>query len=119
MSEYFFPFVRAQKRMLERSHLRGLLGQRWSRDRGTGNGCVSSSQSGLHGGTSQVSIAGASVTIGGDIIIAVNGTRIRGINDLSTYLENTLPGTTINVTVIRSNQVIIIPVKLGTRSTTA
>jgi S1-C subfamily serine protease len=81
---------------------------------------VSSSQSGLHGGTSKVSIAGASVTIGGDIMIAVNGTRIRGINDLSTYLEeNTLPGTTVNTTVVRSNQVIIIPVKLGTRSTIA
>jgi len=27
------------------------------------------------------------VTIGGDIIIAIDGTRIRGIDDLSTYLE--------------------------------
>jgi S1-C subfamily serine protease len=79
---------------------------------------VSSSQSGLQGGTSKASIAGASVTIGGDIIISLNGTRIRGIDDLSTYLEeNTIPGATVNVTVVRNNQVMNIAVTLGTRAT--
>ena len=78
---------------------------------------VSSSQSGLQGGTSRASIAGATVTIGGDIIIAIDGTRIRGIDDLSTYLEeNTLPGATVDVTVVRSNQVMTIAVRLGTRA---
>lgn len=59
---------------------------------------VSSSQFGLQGGTSRASIAGATVTIGGDIIIAIDGTRIRGIDDLSTYLEeNTLPRALLDI----------------------
>ena len=74
------------------------------------------SQSGLRGGTSQVVIDGSMVTVGGDIIIAINGTRITDIDDLSTYLEeNTLPGQTIDVTIIRSNQAMTIAVKLGAR----
>jgi S1-C subfamily serine protease len=59
---------------------------------------VSSSQFGPQGGTSRASIAGATVTIGGDIIIAIDGTRIRGIDDLSTYLEeNTLPRALLDI----------------------
>jgi len=42
---------------------------------------------------------------GGDGIIAINGTGIKSIDDLSTYPEEcTLPGQTINVTVVRDNQ---------------
>ena len=59
----------------------------------------------LRGGTQQVTVAGQSVTIGGDIIIAIDGTRITGIDDLSTFLEeHTLPGQTIDVTIIRNSQ---------------
>jgi S1-C subfamily serine protease len=77
-------------------------------------------EAGLHGGTKQVSIEGGSVTIGGDIIIAINATyiamRIRGMDDLSTFLEEyTLPLQTVNVTIVRNNQTMILPVKLGTR----
>ena len=71
---------------------------------------------GLKNGTDQVVVSGSTVTLGGDIIIAINGTRVRNIDDLSTYLEeNTLPGDTVNVTVVRSNQIITLPVTLGTR----
>jgi len=74
------------------------------------------SQSGLRGGTNQVVIDGSMVTVGGDIIIAINGTRITSIDDLSTYLEeNTLPGQTIDVTIIRNNQAMTIAIKLGAR----
>lgn len=74
------------------------------------------SQSGLRGGTSQAVIDGSMVTIGGDIIIAINQTRITGIDDLSTYLEeHTLPNQTIEVTVVRNNQAITIAIKLGAR----
>jgi S1-C subfamily serine protease len=73
-------------------------------------------EAGLQGGTQQVQIAGNWVTIGGDIITAINGTRITSIDDLSTYLEEyTLPSQTINVTVVRDNQTITLAVKLGTR----
>jgi len=74
----------------------------------------------LRGGTQQVLIAGESVTIGGDIIIAINATyiamRIRGMDDLSTFLEEyTLPLQTVNVTIVRNNQTMTFPVELGTR----
>ena len=77
-------------------------------------------EAGLHGGTKQVSIEGESVTIGGDIIIAINTTyaaaRIRGTDDLSTFLEEyTLPLQTVNVTIVRNNQTMILPIELGTR----
>jgi S1-C subfamily serine protease len=56
------------------------------------------------------------VTIGGDVIIAVNGTKITNIDDLSTYLEEyTLPSQTVNVTVVRNNQTMTLEVKLGSR----
>ena len=71
---------------------------------------------GLRGGTKQVSIAGEYVVIGGDIVIAINEVRITNMDALSTYLEeNTSPGQTINVTIVRSNQTLDIAVTLGTR----
>jgi S1-C subfamily serine protease len=77
-------------------------------------------EAGLQGGTKQVLVAGAYVTIGGDIIIAINTTyieaRITNMDDLSTFLEEyTSPNQTINVTIVRNNQTTVIPVTLGTR----
>jgi len=70
----------------------------------------------LQGGTQQFLIAGESTTIGGDIIIAINETRITNMDDLSTFLEEyTSPNQTINVTIVRSDQTMTLSVKLGTR----
>jgi S1-C subfamily serine protease len=70
----------------------------------------------LRGGTQQVLVAGEYVTIGGDIIIALNGTRIRGMDDLSSYLEEyTEPDQVVNMTIIRGSQKLTVPVTLGTR----
>jgi S1-C subfamily serine protease len=76
-------------------------------------------KAGLQGGTQQVEIAENLVTIGGDIVIAINGTRITSIEDLSAYLEEyTLPGQTINLTIVRDDQTTIIPLELERRPTT-
>jgi S1-C subfamily serine protease len=70
----------------------------------------------LQGGTQQVTVAGQSVTIGGDIITAINGTRIKGIDDLSTFLEeHTLPDETIDVTIVRGGQSMTLTLKLDAR----
>ncbi len=57
-----------------------------------------------------------------DVIIAMNGTRIRSMDELSSYLEEkTLPSKTVVLTVARRNQItqqtdmLPIPVVLGTR----
>ena len=71
---------------------------------------------GLRGGTRQVLVAGESVIIGGDIIIAIDGMRITSMDDLLTYLEvYTVPGQIINITMVRNNQTMTLPVKIGTR----
>lgn len=71
---------------------------------------------GLRGGNKQVPIAGEYITVGGDIIIALNGIRITNMDALSAYLEeSTSPGQTINVTIVRGKQTIDVEVKLGTR----
>jgi len=73
-------------------------------------------KAGIHGGSQQVLIAGEWVTVGGDIVIAINGTRITNMDDLSTYLEEyTLPGQTINVAIVGNNQTITLGVELGMR----
>jgi S1-C subfamily serine protease len=52
----------------------------------------------------------------GDIIIALNGSRIRNGDDLATYLEeNTLPEQTLTITVVRGNLQSNVTVTLGSR----
>lgn len=52
----------------------------------------------------------------GDIIIALNGTRIINTDDLACYLEeNTKPGETVIVKVLRGSQQLDVPVALGRR----
>jgi S1-C subfamily serine protease len=74
---------------------------------------------GLNTGTQQVIIGGSSLNIGGDVIIAINGTRIVNTDArayLPTYLEeNTLPAQTIIVTVVRNNLTMNISTRLMSR----
>jgi S1-C subfamily serine protease len=52
----------------------------------------------------------------GDIIIALNGSPIRNNDDLTGYLEEkTLPGQSVQLTVVRDNSTIHITVVLGQR----
>lgn len=77
---------------------------------------------GLQGGTERIQIGNEYVVIGGDIIIAINGTRITNIDNMSAYLEEyTLPGQIINITIIRENHTDNVSLELESRppSTTA
>jgi S1-C subfamily serine protease len=70
-------------------------------------------QNGLKGGTTQVTILGEPYTIGGDIIIGINGTSIANSDALLAYLEqNTLPGQTVNFTVVRDKVIQTVPVTI-------
>ena len=74
---------------------------------------------GLEGGTERNVIVEEQMILGGDIIIAINGIRIRGIDDMSAYLEEyTLPGQIVNLTVVRDNETTNVPLELGSRPTT-
>ena len=60
--------------------------------------------------------SGTWVTIGGDIVIAINDTRITTTDDLSTYLEeSTSPGQTISIVVVRNDENLTLSLTLGTR----
>jgi S1-C subfamily serine protease len=73
-----------------------------------------SANNGLKGGSTQTSILGSNVIIGGDIIIAINGNRITNTDDLLSYLEqHTLPGQTANFTVVRNGQTQAVSVTIG------
>jgi S1-C subfamily serine protease len=73
-----------------------------------------STQNGLKGGNTQSSILGSRIIIGGDIITAINGARITNADDLLSYLEqHTLPGQTVNFTVVRAGQTQTIEVTIG------
>jgi len=72
----------------------------------------------LRAGNEQNLVAGELVTIGGDIVTAIDQKRITNFDSLSTYLEeHTLPEQTINVTMVRGSQTMTITLKLGSRPT--
>jgi S1-C subfamily serine protease len=67
----------------------------------------------------QVQVIDEWVIIGGDIIIAVDGTRIINGDTFMSYLEeHTTPNQTITVTVLRNNQIQDITVLLKQRPNT-
>ncbi len=73
-------------------------------------------QAGLRAGTVQAQIDGITVMLGGDIIIAINGTRVRNGDDGLTYLEEeTLPNEIVDLTIVRNGNTQPLALLLGTR----
>jgi len=74
-------------------------------------------QAGLQGGNQQMRVNNELLIVGGgDIIIAVDGTRIINGDLFMSYLEeHTTPNQTINVTIVRNHQLLDIPVVLKQR----
>ncbi len=73
-------------------------------------------RAGLRGGTTQFQALSGTITIGGDIIVGFDGSRVVNRDQLLSYLEaQTLPGQTVEFTIIRNNEMMTIPVELGTR----
>jgi S1-C subfamily serine protease len=73
-------------------------------------------QAGLQGGNQQVRVNDEWVIIGGDIIIALDGTRIINGDTFMSYLEeHTTPHQTISITIVRNHQIQDISVELKQR----
>ncbi|MDG7015797.1 MAG: PDZ domain-containing protein [Nitrososphaerota archaeon] len=73
-------------------------------------------RAGLGAGSKSVTIQGAQYTIGGDIIVSVNGTRIVNTDALSTYLEeHVIAGESISVGIIRAGALMTVDVVVGSR----
>ncbi len=62
------------------------------------------SRAGLKGGDRSITVLDETATVGGDVIVQVDGMMIKTFEDLGAYLEeNTRPGDTIVLTVLRDN----------------
>ena len=72
---------------------------------------------GIKGGEEEVTIEGEDVTLGGDVIMAINGEPVKEMHDLISYLvEHTRPGGDIELDVLHSNgETETITVTLGIR----
>lgn len=71
---------------------------------------------GLHGGDRQALAGMQRITIGGDVIVAIDGQKIANQGDMDLLLNRKRPGDTVKVTVYRGGKKIDVPVKLGERS---
>jgi S1-C subfamily serine protease len=71
---------------------------------------------GVHGGDRVVMAGMQRIAIGGDVITAIDGTKIANTVDLSVVLNHKRPGDTVTVTVYRAGKKLDIPVKLGERT---
>lgn len=71
---------------------------------------------GLLGSEETETVEGLPYRYGGDIITAINGTDIEGINDVIRYLvDETRPGDEITVDIIRDGEIMQLEVTLGSR----
>ncbi|HSM25358.1 MAG TPA: PDZ domain-containing protein, partial [Anaerolineaceae bacterium] len=72
-------------------------------------------EAGIRASERVIELNGQEIKIGGDVITAINNTRIDGIQALRLVLSNYEPGDVVKLSVIRDNETIIIEVTLGDR----
>lgn len=73
-------------------------------------------EAGLQGPERNATIDGAEIAVGGDIIVGINGERIRGISDVLLYLAREAEvGETVDITVIRDGERVEVPLTLQSR----
>jgi S1-C subfamily serine protease len=70
---------------------------------------------GIEGGNTEATIEGAQVTLGGDIITALDGTKIKGMEQLIAIIDGKKPGDEIEVTLLRGGDEQTVTVTLGNR----
>lgn len=73
-------------------------------------------RAGLQPGTEVKTVRGIDIPVDADIIVAINGMVLRDIDDLVAYLvENTSPGDTVVLTIVRGGQTLDLDVTLDVR----
>ena len=70
-------------------------------------------KAGLKGGTTDVTVAGESYRLGGDIIVAANGMAVKDLASLRDITSDLEPGDTITLEIYRGEVKRTIDVKLG------
>jgi S1-C subfamily serine protease len=75
-------------------------------------------KAGIKGGTTEMTVAGESYTLGGDIIVSANGRPVDDLASLRDIVSELEPGDTITLQVYRDDVKKTIEVKLGRRPST-
>jgi S1-C subfamily serine protease len=72
-------------------------------------------KAGIKAGSQEIRFQGERVKIGGDVILAVEGRRLVGDNDLARAIAAHKPGDTVTLQILRGGSVKEVKVKLGSR----
>jgi S1-C subfamily serine protease len=70
-------------------------------------------RAGIRGGNRSLLAGLQELRIGGDVLLAVNGTAVSNQVDLTLLLNRSQPGDTVKLTILRDGKKIDVPVKLG------
>src|SRR5580765_1797887 len=68
---------------------------------------------GLRGGTDRAYLGNIPITLGGDLIIAIDGEKVQDEQDLSQMMDNHRAGDTVKVTIYRNKKKLEVSVALG------
>jgi S1-C subfamily serine protease len=72
-------------------------------------------QAGLQGGTRSVTIGGQDVMTGGDVITAVDGQAVTGMDDLLGSLQQSQAGQKVTLSIVRDGRPLEVTVTLAAR----
>jgi S1-C subfamily serine protease len=70
-------------------------------------------RAGVHGATTQVTVAGDTWPLGGDIILKADGVRVGSLDELRTIVGAKKPGDTVGLELERGSKTLDVKVKLG------
>jgi S1-C subfamily serine protease len=76
-------------------------------------------KAGLRAGNKSIVDNGTSITVGGDVIVAIDGQALTGVQDLQMALQQTQPGQTVTLTIIRNGNQRNIQVTLGSATSSS
>ena len=72
-------------------------------------------KAGLRAGNTQATIAGQTMTLGGDVITKIDGTDIKTFDDLASGISDKKPGDTIQLEIFRNGKTMTVNVTLASR----
>ena len=70
-------------------------------------------RAGLHGGNEQAYVGNTPIMLGGDLIVAIDGTQVTDPQDISAMMDKHQAGDTISITVLRGRRQITMKLILG------
>jgi S1-C subfamily serine protease len=76
-------------------------------------------KAGVKGGDTQVSLGGADILLGGDVLVGIDGRKVSSMDDVIRVVNSRKPGDEVTVELRRGDQRRRVEVKLGNRPASA